>query len=185
MNSNLGRLRTSATIVQAQNEIKIWLDRIGIPSLAVQCSYDNQGNVAIVNFKYKNQSYEFRSTKQDNARLNMHGIARVMEYKVRSHIMDIEDFQKSMKSYLQIENKSSFTSSRPIYQAEDKYYQILGVNRNMSNEEIKKIYNFRMKSWHPDMANSEEAKKEFEKRASTINEAYTEIKKERGLINNE
>ena len=47
-------------------------------------------------------------------------------------------------------------------------------------DEIEKVYKKLAKAFHPDMALSEEAKKEFEKRFGEINQAYSEIKKERG-----
>lgn len=182
--TTIGQLRTGEPIEKAMRIIRDWLNKLGVDGLSINTSYSSANNIAVLKFRYKNKDYEFRSTKQSSCRLNMHGIARVMEYKVRASIMGIEDFETSMKSYLQIENKSSFTSSQQ-YNAEDRYYEILGANRKMSNEELKKIYNKQMMTYHPDMTNSEEAKKEFEKRTSSINEAYTEIKKERGLINNE
>ena len=60
-------------------------------------------------------------------------------------------------------------------------YTQLGIAEYSNNEDIEKHYKKLVKAFHPDMALSEEAKKEFEKRMTEINEAYTEIKKERGL----
>lgn len=184
---NIGQLRTEDSIDKAMRTIREWLERLGISGLNIQTQYDAKQNIALVKFRYKNKDYEFRSTKQTNCRLNMHGIARVMEFKVRASIMGIEDFETSMKSYLQIENKSGITSEHQVTGNEINYIK-LGITSLASNDEIKKRYNLLMKSYHPDMIesiNSDEAKKEFQKKASEINEAYTEIKKERGLINSE
>lgn len=181
---SLGMLKTERSIESGMREIRDWLNKLGVDGLSINTSYSSANNIAVLQFKYKNKPYEFRSTKQSSCRLNMHGIARVMEYKVRASIMGIEDFETSMKSYLQLENKSSFTSNQQQSYAEDKYYLVLGVNRKMSDSEIKSKYNLLMKLNHPDMTNSKELKEEFTKKVSIINEAYTEIKKERGLINN-
>ena len=51
------------------------------------------------------------------------------------------------------------------------YYQILGVSRNASQEEIKKAYKKLAIKWHPDK-HKEETKDEAEKRFKEISEAY-------------
>jgi DnaJ-class molecular chaperone len=120
----------------------------------------------------------------------MHAIARVMEGKVRFHLMGIEDFGTSMKAYIAIEDKSG-AQQTSNYDGRDHVsgmtadeqvkYVVLGVSPLASNDEIKKVYLSKMKTFHPDMALSEEAKKEFEKRCAEINEAYSIIKKQRGI----
>lgn len=176
----LGHLQTQEPIEKAMRLIRGWLHQLGIDGLSIQTNYDARQNIAVLKFRYNNKDYEFRSTKQANSRLNMHGIARVMEYKVRSHIMGIEDFERSMKSYLALGYEGSFTSAQT--QIDQTDYIRLGISPLASNDEIKKKYKELMKGFHPDMALSDEAKKEFEKRSAEINEAWTNIQKERGLI---
>jgi molecular chaperone DnaJ len=48
------------------------------------------------------------------------------------------------------------------------YYQILGVDRNASKEEIKKAYRRLAKEWHPDVNPDPKAEEKFKE----INEAY-------------
>jgi DnaJ-domain-containing protein 1 len=178
----LGQLNTSQSIESAIRTVREWLSKLNINGLTINTNYDARLNVALVRFRYKEKEYEFRSNKQANCRLNMHGIARVMEFKVRSHIMGIEEFEKSMTAYIAIEDKSGMQNNNISISSNEKVYSVLGINSLASNEEIKIKYKYLVKSFHPDMALSEEAKKEFEKRFSEINEAYTQIKKERGLI---
>jgi molecular chaperone DnaJ len=48
------------------------------------------------------------------------------------------------------------------------YYQILGVDRNTSKEDIKKAYRRLAKEWHPDVNPDPKAEEKFKE----INEAY-------------
>ena len=174
--TKIGELRTEKSIESAIKEIKKWLSLITVRGLDIE--YDAKSNIAVLRFIYNNKYYEFRSTDQKNCRLNMWGIARVMEFKVRAQLMKIEDFGASMEHYKLLEGKVE--SQRPESVNEINYIR-LGINPLASNEEIRKKYRQLMKSFHPDMALSEEAKKEFEKRTTEINQAYSEIKKERGM----
>jgi len=178
--SKIGQLKTSESIEKAQREIKDWLSKVNVSGLNLIMQYDAKLNVAVIKFKKDLKDYEFRSNKQNNCRLNMWAIARVMEYKVRSSLMGIEDFEKSMSPYLAIENKSSF-KAESIISTNEMNYVTLGISALSSNDEIQQRYKILMKSFHPDMAISSEAKKEFEKKTAEINMAYTEIKRERGL----
>jgi len=177
----LGQLNSKEPIEKAMREIREWLDKLRVNGLSINTNYDARMNIAILKFNYNGKNYEFRSTKQSNCRLNMWGIARVMEYKVRSHIMGIEDFSKSMESYVQIEDKSGIKNEFIPQNANEKNYVLLGISLTASNEEIKSRYRELVKTHHPDMYNSKEAREEAEKKFAEINEAYDIISKERGL----
>lgn len=60
-----------------------------------------------------------------------------------------------------------------------KYYSLLGVNENSSEEEVKTAYKKLAKQYHPDLHASEsiEEQKTYENKFKEINEAYEEIKK--------
>ena len=175
--TTLGQLRSKKTIEQAMREIRFWLSKLKIDGLSIQTNYDSRMNISLVKFKYNNKDYEFRSTKQANYRLNMWGIAKVMEAKVRSSIMGIEDFEKSMKSYLQLEDRSGFKTIG--ISADEEDYVRLGAKPSETNEELKKKYIHLIKTFHPDNALSNEAKIQFQKEASSINQAWTNIQRER------
>lgn len=179
--SKIGQLRTRDGIEVGMREIRGWLSKIDVNGLSIDLKYDAGQNVALVKFKYKNVDYEFRSTKQSNCRLNMHAIARVMESKVRSHLMGIEDFSKSMTAYASLPNYSSEQSSASFEKISEKHYAILGLTSLESNQEIKNRYRQLCKTFHPDMALSDEAKAEFSKKFNEINQAYAEICKERNI----
>lgn len=175
----IGHLTTNKSIEHAMREIKDWLAKVNVSGLNLILQYDPRLNIAVAKFKLKGKDYEFRSTSQSNCRLNMHAIARVMEFKVRAHLMGIEKFDTSMSPYLRLEGPAS----APVQpqSTNEKAYVVLGISPLASNDELQVKYKSLMRSFHPDMALSNEAKKEFEKRAAEINEAWAIIKQERGL----
>jgi len=178
----IGQLNTSKPITNAMSEIREWLGKIKISGMLIDLRYDAPTNVASVKFKFNGKDYQFISKRQRNCRLNMFAIARVMEYKVRSHLMGIEDFEKSMIAYLELPNYSEFQEAKPMQDSvSEKDYMILGINSLASNDEVEKRFKTLAKTYHPDMALSEEAKKEFGNKMSEINMAYTNIKKSRGI----
>ena len=179
----IGRLKTSRSISQAISKINFWLNKLKDNGLNIDTRYDAGINVSLLKFNYQNKDYEFRSTKQDNCRLNMWAIARVIEYKVRSHIMNIEKFETSMSPYLQIENKSSYQSENFVKKTNENNYKILGIDLTSSNEEINKRYKELQKMYHPDRIAdfSDTAKNDFQNKIAEINKAYSEIKQERGI----
>jgi len=63
------------------------------------------------------------------------------------------------------------------------FYEVLGVGKNASDEDLKKAYRKLAMKYHPDrMANMPEvAKNEANFKFAKINAAYESIKKERGL----
>jgi len=177
--TNIGQLTTEKSIELAMKEVKEWLSKINVNGLDIDLRYDAKTNVAMLRFKFKSKEYEFISRKQNNCRLNMWGIARVIEFKVRAQLMGIEDFGSSMKAYERLEGQTEpVARATPVNELN---YVKLGISPLASNQEIQEKYKQMMKSFHPDMALSPQAKNEFGKRASEINQAYNEIKKERGI----
>lgn len=174
----IGQLTTEKSIEKAMKEIKEWLSRLNVTGLDIDLRYDAKTNVAVLRFKFKGKDYEFISRKQSNCRLNMWGVARVMEFKVRAQLMEIEDFSESMFRY-KLEGKvEPSAASTP---ANEMNYVKLGISPLASNQEIQNRYKELMKSLHPDMVTSEESKKALTKKAQEINEAWSEIRKERGI----
>lgn len=177
----IGMLNTDKSIEAAIREIRHWLSMIGVDGLSIDTRYDPAKNVALVRFRHEGKSYEFRSTKQNNSRLQMWAIARVMENKVRAQLMGIEDFQKAMQAYLLIEGSTDQGYAPQERHVTETAYAVLGISPTASNDEIEKRYKTLIKGFHPDLALSNEAKEEFGKRAADINAAYSTIKTERGF----
>ncbi len=176
---HIGQLQTKKSIEKAMKEITEWLALIGVNGLDVDLRYDAKTNVAMLKFTYKGKPYEFISRDQADCRLNMWGIARVIEWRVRGQLMKIEDFGESMFRYkLEGNVEPPAAATMPV---NEMNYVKLGISPLASNAQIIARHRELMKTFHPDMVNSQEAKKEFEKRAAEINQAYNAIKKERGI----
>lgn len=80
--------------------------------------------------------------------------------------------------------QNSYGSSRQTTQAQiDNAYTILQVNKDASNEEIKKSYRKLVVKYHPDKVASlgEEIQKQANEKFQQINAAYELIKKERNF----
>lgn len=65
----------------------------------------------------------------------------------------------------------------------NNYYQILGVPKSASDDELKKAYRKLAIKYHPDKVNSlgDSYKKSAEEKFKKISEAYEAVKKERGI----
>ncbi len=66
----------------------------------------------------------------------------------------------------------------------DAAYAVLEIDRNATNDEIKKAYRNMALKHHPDKVSylGEEMRKTAEERFQKVNEAYEKIKKERGFV---
>ncbi len=58
----------------------------------------------------------------------------------------------------------------------NNYYQILEVEPNASQDQIKNQYRFLVQAWHPDKFGSAESKAKAEEKLKQINEAFTTLK---------
>ena len=164
-----------------QEEIRQNLERMGVSGLSIDIRYDVRGNVSLVRFNFNGKNYEMKVSNQKDIRSNMYAIARRIEYKARMHLLDIEPFEISISPYIQIGYEGEYKQDFEVPKASVKAYITLGIPEYSSNFEIEQHYKKLVKAFHPDMALSDEKKIEFGKRLAEINEAYNEIKKERGL----
>jgi len=55
------------------------------------------------------------------------------------------------------------------------FYETLGVERNASDEDLKKAYRKLARQYHPDLQNGEQQKKQAEEKFKEINEAYEHL----------
>src|SRR5574342_710314 len=137
-------------------EIRSNLSRMEVDGLSIDIRHDVRTNVALVNFTFKGKRYEMVVRNQKDVRSNMWAIAKRVEYKARMHLLGIESFDISVSPYLALENHSDFKGTTMQTTASSRAYAVLGVSEIAGNEEIKKKYHSLCKSFHPDMALSDE-----------------------------
>ena len=86
--------------------------------------------------------------------------------------------------YLGISSADSGSIKNMFVKSTDSAYIILGINRNATNEELKKAYRKLAVKYHPDKVSylGEDIKNKAKEKFQQINEAYETIKKERGMV---
>ncbi len=75
-------------------------------------------------------------------------------------------------------NRTNNGYSNNYFGDKSKYYTVLGIDKNASQEDIKKAYRTKAREYHPDKhANGSDSEKEMaEKKFKEINEAYEQLK---------
>ena len=73
---------------------------------------------------------------------------------------------------------SSSYGGQQYFEDKSKYYSVLGLSKDASQEEIKKAYRNKAREYHPDKhsQSSESVRVEAEKKFKEINEAYDKLK---------
>lgn len=81
-------------------------------------------------------------------------------------------------------NKNDFISISAMFQANsDSHYKILEIEKNATNDEVKKAYRKMAVKYHPDKVThlGEEFQKAAKEKFQNVQQAYEKIKKERGI----
>ena len=84
-------------------------------------------------------------------------------------------FNKEFYNNFRKENFGNFFNQNTFSQADKRkrYCEVLGVDENFTEEQLKIQYRTLIKKYHPDtVANDEKKQKQFEIKVKEINEAY-------------
>lgn len=89
----------------------------------------------------------------------------------------------TIAGYLGISHNDYESIKAMFYKSADSAYKILEVDKNATNDEIKKAYRNMVKKYHPDKLThlGEEHKKGAEDKFRQVQEAYEQLQKERGF----
>ncbi len=89
----------------------------------------------------------------------------------------------TIAGYMNIQGNDRVSIRVEFVEEKDKYYRILGIERNASKEEIKRAYREMANKYHPDRVShlGREFSELAHQRIVQVNEAYDQIKNERGL----
>lgn len=136
---------------------------------------DYASGMAIVKIQKNGQIYEFKH-KGRNATEGLSVLSWSVNRLIDCDIRGILPFEKTAHEYLQIEG-----STEPFIEAEEKYFEVLGLTSKSSNMEVIKTYKNYAKEMHPDTFSGldENLKQDAERKFSELTEAYNAIKKAR------
>lgn len=108
--------------------------------------------------------------------------SRTYYYKYTHTQNGTDDFFKNYQRYQNNQGAYSNNYSRQnmnnYFEDKTKYYNVLNINKNASQEEIKKAFRAKAREYHPDKFSnkSESERLEAEKKFKEINEAYEKLK---------
>ena len=116
-----------------------------------------------------------RNKKQQNRRTN--GSGYYYEFRSNGNAQDFEDFFRQNFQNGGYSNSNGNGAYQNAFEDKGKYYDILGVDRNATQDEIKKAYRDLAKQHHPDkFENESQSVKDYhEKKFKEINEAYGKL----------
>jgi DnaJ-domain-containing protein 1 len=125
----------------------------------------------------------FRFEKESAARPNREQESTVKPNRGNQSTTSPNRDKESTKKSNQQSEKTERKESEKPKQSEPQpktpnYYEILGVSKNASLDEIKRAYRLKMKEYHPDRHNSSDftwVKEEADRRTKLVQEAYTKL----------
>ncbi|GAB5563482.1 MAG: hypothetical protein Wins2KO_05450 [Winogradskyella sp.] len=104
--------------------------------------------------------------------------------KADGHIAEVELKQiYTMSGYLGISSKDFESIKSMFYDETNNAYKILEIDKNVSDDEVKRAYRKMAKKYHPDRLShlGEEHQEGAEEKFKQVQEAYDHIQKERGF----
>lgn len=136
-------------------------------------STDYASGTATIHIHKAGQSYAFPFKAKNTTKA-----IEVLSWSIRNLIScderGILPFVKTAHEYLQISG-----STEPFVEADEKWFQVLGITSKASNQEVIQTFRSFAKNFHPDTELDPLIKEDMNKEYAKVSEAYTEIKKAR------
>jgi hypothetical protein len=168
-----------------KEELYQLLRRFGIPMTDASLYFDVRTGTAVLSLRWKDQDYEYRSSKQKSLMGNARAIKLLIEAKMRAHKRGLEDFGVSMSPYLRLTGSSPADDSRPsieeVTPEERRAFAILGLDPMVTNGEIDSARKKLVKIYHPDRAPDDETRQVMEGKMAEINNAFEILKRKRNF----
>ena len=134
---------------------------------------DYATGTAIIRIRKNNLPYEFRY-RGKNAREGLSVLSWSICRLIDCDIREILPFEKTAHEFLAISG-----STEPFVEAEEKWFTLLGLKKEASNDDVMRRYKKLAKDFHPDTIQDEQLRLDAQKRFSEISNSYAEIKKAR------
>jgi DnaJ like chaperone protein len=104
--------------------------------------------------------------------------------KADGHVVDVEMREiYTMSGYLGISSKDFESIKAMFYNSSENSYKVLEIDKNATDDEVKKAYRKMAKKYHPDRVAhlGEEHQEGAEEKFRQVQQAYEHIQKERGF----
>ncbi len=125
--------------------------------------------------------YEYKQYSNYEERLTLLRIVYLVAYADKVLHPNEEDMINRVIEYLEISPEDAFEIRGEFCDDHDRYYKILGIDRNTSIDDVKRAYRTLSKKYHPDRVShlGDEFVQVANDKFQTINNAYENIKQER------
>ncbi|MBN1951485.1 MAG: TerB family tellurite resistance protein [Bacteroidales bacterium] len=136
------------------------------------------------NINLQDVSFQIRDRLEYHSRLELlhllYGVARADGQIHKSEL----DLITQIAYYLDISSSDQQSIRNMFIEDTDSAYKILGVDKSVSDEELKKAYRKLAVEYHPDKVSylGDDFRKDAEEKFQKINQAYEKVKKERGIV---
>jgi DnaJ like chaperone protein len=136
-----------------------------------------------VNLNLQDICYEYKQYSNYEERLSLLRIVYLVAYADKVLHPGEERAINRIIGYLEIDSDDALEIRGEFCDAYDKHYNILGISRSASIEDIKKAYRTLSKKYHPDRVShlGDEFAKLANDKFQTINKAYKEVRQEKGF----
>ncbi|HOK40485.1 MAG TPA: TerB family tellurite resistance protein [bacterium] len=130
-------------------------------------------------------AYEFKKFSNPYLNIELINVLFRIAFADEKFVPAEENYIRRVAKILEISETEYESIKSQFIKEKDKYYKILGLTKEATNEEIKAKYRELITQYHPDKIMAKGLPEDFvefaNQRLKAINEAYDKIKKERNI----